>query len=456
MEFALGYSMKLQIHKVDLVNCKLRLRYIQLSTRNGARYMIEIDYQKSFQIDTKYVPQFFGDKMLLFDRKQRYGKITLNKAEAAIICAINEEHNFTRVWECITSMYNIPADSLSARSAFEEYIHKLLDSEIIIPGNKTATIYGKPGKCYPFSVEIELTNCCNFRCTHCYKEAEASNTTYISTELIRNILHQLEGNTYYFDITGGEATLHPDFNEIVAMTNTPVLALVTNGSNLVNVPDETLLRFKCVQVSMYGCTDDEYRKYACANRFNAVCEGLRKLVRLGIDTTVAIILRPDNINRVNSYLELLENLGIKDVRFGASTKVGRNGHAESDWDLTFDECMEFTKQVKRLRTLHPSMHIAKIDFEGDFTEPLSPKGQYRIACDGGTNSIAISERGCIRPCVMMPAEYFGLTTWDEYLEAIEKGNLINFDSCVDRYCKELANEGKTIDQMCPQAFAERN
>lgn len=407
---------------------------------------------KMYQLNNRYLPCFFGDDLLLFDKDDRFGKIVCNPVEAAIVQAINDNHTLQTVWAAISTQYNFAADNEKVFEAFNSYIHRLIDKEIIVEGGSYQSILGDKGKYYPLFVTLELTNFCNFQCTHCYKEANPNNATFISTDLVESILRTLNGKAYSLELTGGEATVHPQFAEIVSMCAIPKLYLITNGSNIINIDDATLKKLSHVQVSMYGRTDYEYRKYARSCAFSAFYNGLKKLVELNIPTTVAIILRKDNITCVDEYLDLLYRIGIRNVRFGLSVKTGRNAYDETDWDLTLEQCDIAAERVSMFAKTHPEMNIDDLDCSDEFKPALPKNQEYTLACDGGKSMVCISESGLVRPCVMLPEKYFGKITWTHFLETIEAGTLVDYDRFIPACIDDLRKKGRSIDSICVHGF----
>lgn len=271
-------------------------------------------------------------------------------------------------------------------------------------------------------------------------------------ELIRSIFTTLKGRTYSLELTGGEATVHPQFAEIVSMSEFPKLYLITNGSNIENIDDTTLKKLSHVQVSMYGRTDYEYRKYAKSCAFSSFYNGLKKLVELDIPTTVAIIMRKDNIACVDEYLDLLSRIGIKNVRFGLSVKTGRNAYDETDWDLTLEQCDIAAERVAAFAQVHPEMNIDDLDCSDEFKPPLPDKSEYTLVCDGGKNKVCISESGLVRPCVMLPEQHFGKVSWSQYKETLESGSLVDYDKCILDCVVDLRKTGRSLDAICPHGF----
>ena len=64
-------------------------------------------------------------------------------------------------------------------------------------------------------IVVELTNSCNLRCRHCYDPRHAG-TAELTLDIIDKLL--LEGkhcNIDHLSFTGGEPTMHREFEEVV-------------------------------------------------------------------------------------------------------------------------------------------------------------------------------------------------------------------------------------------------
>jgi MoaA/NifB/PqqE/SkfB family radical SAM enzyme len=79
---------------------------------------------------------------------------------------------------------------------------------------------------------FELTNLCNFSCTHCIRE-EPVHGSFLPFEVVEKVLAETQPyhNVNYVAFTGGEPTLHPDFAKIVQLVTTYGyrFGFVTNG-----------------------------------------------------------------------------------------------------------------------------------------------------------------------------------------------------------------------------------
>lgn len=394
---------------------------------------------------------YFADKSFIVYETRYFACVELNEVESDIVLLVNSFHNIKKVWDSIKKDYSISDNDAEAEQVFFEYINKLIDSEIIVLGDKDKRIIGEKGKCYPFSLSVELTSKCNFMCSHCYKEADAKKSIMLDSDRLISFINKIGNKIYQIEFTGGEATLHPDFSKIIESTPDNVAILLTNGSMLTELPAGVFKKLVHIQISLYGCSAEEYKAYAYADKFDAVCEGIRRLTSLSIPCTVAIILRPSNINLLPDYVELLHQLGIKSIRFGLTSNIGRNLGGE--WTLTRADCQRVSEAILKLKLSFPNMLFHEFDWQHDFDAPSLPeKDSYEIICDGGTKSVVVSEQGFIRPCTMMPGDCFKSVSLEEYLSLVDNGVTVSFASGIANCVIKCQSLGRTIDSICPNGF----
>lgn len=411
-----------------------------------------MEKNQNLQINQQYVAHLFGEEMFLYHPWRKYESINLNATETDITLAVNELHNSDLVWKKLANYYNFDVNNEVAKAMYNTFINRMIEIGAFESGNATLPIYGCAGKTYPMSLSIELTDQCNFNCTHCYKNASGINTHFIDTDAALKVFDDIADKVYSVDLTGGEALLHPNFATIVRASRVPELNLLTNGSLLTKVSPDILHLFDDILISLYGCSEDEYISTTRTHHFENVCEGLRLIANENIPAMVSILLRRDNIKQIMRYTSLLQELGIKRVKFGLTQKIGRNAGEISDWDVTYEDCEIFDKELEKVKNEFPHMIFNKFDWKEDFARPPLPPGPYKIGCGAGTKSIAVSEKGMVRPCIMLPAEFFEVYTWDEYWNAVARGKSLDMTKCVSNCFHAYESLGKTIDTICPLAF----
>ncbi len=417
-------------------------------------------------INERYVLQLFGDGAYLFDTLNDYSSIKLNGTETEILRRINSLHDVESVWAAIKSDYNIQDDSSRAHEVFNNYISRLESQGIIVYNDcktvgSSIPIMGTQGKCYPIKATIELTNKCNFRCTHCYKEAEARNNTFIDTALLLKILDDFNGNVRKIGFTGGEATLHPDFEKIVkeaGKNKQYELMLLTNGSNIVDLSDETLGYIDSIQISLYGINKDEYAHYARSCEFDRVIAGIKRIAgieRLADKAYIALILRQDNCRRIDEYISFIRSLGIRNINLGITQSLGRNDTACSEWTLSLDEISEFEDILKPLYEKYNDMNFFGFSKTKRYKPIINePDGEHytHFDCDAGVHNIDITENGNVKPCVSLPSEFFEKYSYKQYHDIIEAGHTADFCNCICCLENDLLQKGQSVKDKYPECF----
>lgn len=406
-----------------------------------------------YELAKRYILTYFADSLSISDSLDGFSECKLDPVEEDIVLQINKLHRVDEVWLSIKREYNISDTQEDAYVLFEKYINKLLEKGILVSGNQTRQIWGKKGKTYPLVVTVELTNKCNFECTHCYKEAGCQNDTFINTELAIQIFRDLHGSAWQVDITGGEALLHPDFDRIIEHADFPSLSLLTNGSLLHRVPMGTLKRFNDIQVSLYGASVEEYKKYARNSSFLKVCENIRYLLQNEIDVTVAIILRKTNYRELTKYIDMLDEMGVKTIRFGLTKKTGRNSLPSEEWDMSYEDCCFFDQQLQAFKKNYPHILFEDLNWRGDYMDDAKNEEPTSLRCAAGERTIVISERGVVRPCALLPTEHFGKLDWNEYIHFAEAGEVVCYNDCVEKCLIACKKEGRSINAICSYAFS---
>ena len=411
-----------------------------------------MDTNSRLMIADAMLPYINTEGLHIYDKSRGFSHFLFTGIEAEILKTINEHHDLYKAWLQLSERYGV-SGSRKAMGCYMKYVEKLYNSNIIGLGEENRTIMGKPDGIYPLFCSIELTNVCNFTCSHCYKEAGPACEEYVSLESIRKIANNLKNHLYSIDLTGGEATIHPEFNEIVKMLDGPKLHLLTNGSRLAGLDNEILKRFEIIQVSLYGKSVEEYLKFARNIGFKKVCDGIKRVTDMNVPLVIAINLRDDVIDDLESYIELCLSLGVKSVRFGIPLKTGRNEGIITDWDISKGKMKEFIDKNKAVREKYKDIEIQAFNIT-DMRRKSSITGDYAtIVCGAGKTDICISEKGLVRPCVMLPEKYFGGMAIEDYINKVEMSTKIDYSDAISSAISELRDRGKTIDSFCESAFA---
>jgi len=218
------------------------------------------------------------------------------------------------------------------------------------------------GFCAPTYVEIDLTNKCQFKCTHCFYRVHDLDGFDKNKEIPLNlVLDRLREMKEYgvkaIEITGGgEPTLHPKFNTVIRAAKTLGFkqALVTNGGLLHTVDREIINEFSWVRFSVdaasketflkvHGVTDLVYDK-VMSNIKNFI--NYKKKTNSNCITGFSFIVSDVNYEEILLAAELAKKMGFDNIRFSLAMTPQKGKIFEGIWD----NIVEQLHSVKKLET----------------------------------------------------------------------------------------------------------
>lgn len=164
----------------------------------------------------------------------------------------------------------------------------------------------------PISCNLELTRRCNFRCPHCYASPHVGE---LQVDRALHDIRQLSDlGCLYYTLTGGEAILHPDFEEICLeiKRHIGVITLFSNGFFL----DEKLdflkrIRPQAVDVTIYGSSDEAYEAFCGVHGgYKRVLANIKAALSVGLNITLKMFVTRDNYSDFPAVRQLAANLGL--------------------------------------------------------------------------------------------------------------------------------------------------
>ena len=158
--------------------------------------------------------------------------------------------------------------------------------------------------CYPLTtIAMEITNQCNLNCIHCYGSyGICNNKRLISFDWIKNNLSEFNKlNVLKIALTGGEATLHPNFLEIVyfLLDKGFDLTIFTNGYNLPVIKkliETTENYYFKIKISLDGPESIHNKIRGNNHSYSQVIKTLDLLKKHNnIQTYISTVVMPDNL-----------------------------------------------------------------------------------------------------------------------------------------------------------------
>ena len=182
------------------------------------------------------------------------------------------------------------------------------------------------GRPFPVTIEMDLTNNCNHRCSFCfYAEHLAVDRSSIATEVAIRTLTDLKRNgARGVSFTGGgEPMIHKDFTTILSHARDIGLdcGLITNGSAITPKNVELLAKkLSWIRVSAAGGTREHYAKVQGIDHFDRVMQNIAMLkenkdrLNSTINIGVRMLVTPDNLHSCHSLAETIAPTNINYIQ----------------------------------------------------------------------------------------------------------------------------------------------
>ena len=276
------------------------------------------------------------------------------------------------------------------------------------------------------TVYIEITNKCNLNCDTCYNRSGLNRERReLSCEQIERIIGIFEPyGLKRVLLSGGEPTLHTEFDDIIDLPEKyPDISfgIVTNGTNInrklidiANTRDD----FK-LQISLDGSNDTINAKTRGTGNFDKTIEFARRIHRETNKPLLKMVISQNNIDDVEAFCELSFSLGfIPEFAF-----IYRSGNGESEWEKKALSPMQKLKVLKLIKRINN-------EYGGEIFLPLCTSG-CPIPSGKHEFSLGIKVDGSIQPCQSL------------YDDRFTVGNVLAFDAVLfERNMKKISDIAK--------------
>lgn len=312
-------------------------------------------------------------------------------------------------------------------------------------------VTGKEGYRFPMHVILEITNRCNLKCTHCYKEAGYGKRDDISSKLLLDKLKYFEGKVADIQITGGEPMTHPQFWDIIEYCKSYYPTSITTAATLITSNNvDKFDGLQTIQVSLYSVNKEEHERVTLVKgSFQRTIEGIRLLTDKGYPITVSSIVTQENYQDLELFVQLCVSLEVYAVKFGTFSRYGRGRELDSSWELSAAQDTQVADMLLALSMKYKDqIQIFEWDDEHDQTFDLNHGG---FSCGAGNLSWVISEFGNIKPCVFLPEDRF--TTGNIFTEDLDllcrDNHIRNLYFGVEEWEHALNADGHSTERICP-------
>ncbi len=390
-------------------------------------------------------------------RKGLYDFLEVNTFQASILKACESSPTVNELMEMILQ-YNRIENTEHNRNHIEKLIELFEKKGIINLEDKaipfSLSYFGEFGKTYPAWIILEVTSNCNLKCSFCYKSA-SYNGTYINMAHIDSIIDHFAGKCKNLVLTGGEALLHPQIEEIIRKTAEVFdVSLLTNGLLLSRINSNLLKMLVHIQVSIYGYNNELYENNTGIKKGFDILKSSYRNIPHGINTTlvVTVVLNKSNVNYIEEYIKAAYAMGAPAIHFGLMLPLGKGaGDEAKELFLENEEINNAIAIIDQLYDIYKDrIYISKLS---EVKETI-PVINDEFACQAGKTNIVISQDGLIRACNLLPEEVFSEYSLNEYIDDVESGKHKCYSKDILRFKKYLLDNGCDISDMKCVGFCE--
>jgi MoaA/NifB/PqqE/SkfB family radical SAM enzyme len=193
-------------------------------------------------------------------------------------------------------------------------------------------------------MSIELTNVCNLHCSYCVRDEDNLYHTaarFFPAPLLRKIISRAK-ETYgigYVSFTGGEVTIHPQFEEIIAAVAAEGLQLtfVTNGWHFDRVYPVIMRHREAVKVvafSLDGASREAHDRWRGDGSFERVVRAIARCHRSNIPFVLKVGIRRDTVPYLQDFAMFAARLGAAGLHFAHLLPTSATVELESALSLT--------------------------------------------------------------------------------------------------------------------------
>lgn len=253
----------------------------------------------------------------------------------------------------------------------------------------------------PYKIDLALTYGCNNQCSHCYNEADRLSMPSLTLNKWREVLNKIsEIGIPHVILTGGEATLHPDFLEIVRYADSLGLVVGLN-SNGRAISDSKFMHqiaqagLNHVQITLGSCYPEVHDSMMGARSFHQTVKGISAAVDSGVHVITNTTLIRSNISHVEEIIDFIYERGVR--TFAMNGMIFAGGGFANPEALHADELAALLAGIKQHADSKGMRFLWYTPTEYCLFSPFEI-GIGVKRCNAGEYSICIEPNGDVLPC----------------------------------------------------------
>lgn len=178
----------------------------------------------------------------------------------------------------------------------------------------------KGEKVYPISVELDLSDTCDLKCSWC-RFAGHHKSRIMAFELAKQILHELHnlGVKSIIYSGGGEPLLNANFTRIALVADRLGFdqGIYTNGTHIHHFKKTLRNKMKFVYISLDAATRETFLKTKKRDLFDQVLENIALLCEEEGGATIGLgfLIAPDNFHEIKKFMILSKKFDVDYIQF---------------------------------------------------------------------------------------------------------------------------------------------
>lgn len=286
----------------------------------------------------------------------------------------------------------------------------------------------------PLSGGIELMSKCNLQCIHCYEESCRWKEN-LSTDQIKHIIDQLvKMGTLSLFLTGGEAMLRNDFDDIYRYIREKgiLVTVLTNGTT---ITEEKIKLFKeypplLLDISIYGASEETYQQVCrVKGAFHRFIKGLHLLKENNIPFTLKTVLMRENKHDLDAMRKIADDFDVG-FKYFTNIRAMNDGNDEPiSHMLSVAEIMAIEEEDPMLRQYYDNLDSYQVKHL-----PTRRDKKYCYLCNIAHNGFFIANDGMVYGCVRERLHGYDLTkgtfreAWENHFVDVYINKMANSDS----------------------------
>lgn len=329
-----------------------------------------------------------------------------------VLLLFQGDKSLQEIIQVVKEEFSLPESN--ARKLVENTLEEGLDRGCLQPCaenmNTGALIDGTFKYPYPRLVTIEVTEKCNFSCPHCYLGTRSKkNFPENKIEPLANDL--FEAGVRLVDLTGGEPFLYPHLSTFLETftSNFEVVTILSNGWFIDEEMCEKLKSFPNLQVSisLHSSSSNYHDNFVNkGGAWDKAKEAINCLISKNIPVSIATTVTKQNLRDIEDILKLAKDWGCYGYRFQTIYPVGRGESFKDDLFPPTDESNTPNQVFDFVEGQKSIMREHKDFLQAESLDEIMNKMRITRNCGLGHSMWTISPTGEVRPCTMMPTDWF--------------------------------------------------